>query len=115
MTGDDSCRYLRIDELAMVRVAAEVINTPLIDAVPDNDSAIYMDREANIRRGYLDRQEVYSPRQFVVVGLDYFVGGISKCHRTKGCCTWCIHVGKERVLDHQLHLSIMLTNDGVEY
>jgi hypothetical protein len=32
------------------------------------------------------------------------VGGIGKCHRTKGCCTWCIHVGKQRVLDHQLHL-----------
>jgi hypothetical protein len=32
----------------MVRVAAEVINTLLIDAVPDNDSAIHMDREANI-------------------------------------------------------------------
>jgi hypothetical protein len=47
-TKNDSYRYLRIDELAMVRVAAEVINTPLIDAVPDNDSAIHMDWEANI-------------------------------------------------------------------
>ena len=91
-------------------VTAEVINTPLIDAVPDNDSAIHTDREANIRRGYLDRQEIYSPRQFVVLGLDYFVGVISKSHRTKGCCTWCIHVGKQRVLDHQSHLSIMLTS-----
>jgi len=32
----------------MVTVTTEVVNTLLIDAVPDNDSAIDMDWEANI-------------------------------------------------------------------
>ena len=47
--GDGECwlyLYLGIDELAIVAVAAEVINKPHIDAVPDNDSAVDMDWEA---------------------------------------------------------------------
>ena len=80
--------YLGIDELAIVTVAAEVINTPHIDAVPDNDSAIDTDWVANIRTAYLDGQEVYSRTQPGIVTLA-FVGEIDTSHRTNGCCHAC--------------------------
>jgi len=99
--GDGECwlyLYLGIDELAIVAVAAEVINKPHIDAVPDNDSAVDMDWEADIRRGYLDRQEVYSRTQPTKVAL-FSVGGIDKPHRTNGCCHACGNT--KEMLDHQ--------------
>jgi hypothetical protein len=65
-----------------------VINTPLIDAVPDNDSAIDMDWVANIRTAYLDRQEVYCLTQAEKVAL-FFVRGIDMSHGTNGCCHAC--------------------------
>jgi hypothetical protein len=94
--------YLRIDELAMVRVAAEVINTPLIDAVPDNDSAIDTDWVANIRTSYLDGQEVYCHTQPAKVAL-FFCRG----NRYISSGQWvlsCMHVEINEILDHQLHL-----------
>ena len=96
--------YLRIDELAIVTVAAEVINTPHIDAVPDNDSAIDTDWVANIRTAYLDGQEVYSRTQPGIVTLA-FVGVIDTSHRTDGCCHACGNTKEiNEILDHQLHL-----------
>ena len=77
--------YLGFDELAIVTVAAEVIKKPHIDAVPDSDSAVDTNWEANIRRGYLDRQEVYSRTQPGIVARA-FVGQIDMPHRTNGCC-----------------------------
>jgi hypothetical protein len=39
----------------MVSVTTEDINTFAVDAVSRNDSAIDLDREANIRARYIDR------------------------------------------------------------
>ena len=104
--GDAECwLYLGFDELAIVTVAAEVIKKPHIDAVPDSDSAVDTNWEANIRRGYLDRQEVYSRTQPGIVALAS-VGGIDKPHRTNGCChAWRKTKEMRYILDHhQLHL-----------
>jgi hypothetical protein len=96
--------YLRTYELAIVTVAAEVINTLLIDAVPDNDSAIDMDWVANIGTAYLDGQEVYCHTQPAKVAL-FFVGGIDVSHGTNGCCHACMWKLMNEILDHhQLHL-----------
>jgi hypothetical protein len=50
--------YLRVDELALISLTAEEINTPLVQTVSGNDSAIHIDGKANIRSSYSDREEV---------------------------------------------------------
>jgi hypothetical protein len=88
------CTYLRVDELALISLTAEEINTPIVQTVSGNDSAIHIDGEANIRSGYSHREEVYSLTQLIVVLI--FVDSISKSHRTKGRCGVKIKIKESR-------------------
>jgi hypothetical protein len=80
--------------LALISLTAEEINTPLVQTVSGNDSAIHIDGEANIGSGYSHREEVYSLTQLIVVLV--FVDSISKSHRTKGSCGVKIKIKESR-------------------
>jgi hypothetical protein len=53
------CTHLGEDELVIIRIAAEEINTLVIEHVSSNDSVVHIDREANIRRDNLHGEDVY--------------------------------------------------------
>jgi hypothetical protein len=53
------CTHLGEDELVIIPIAAEEINTLVIEHVSSNDSAVHIDREANIRRDNLHGEDVY--------------------------------------------------------
>ena len=76
--------YLRVDELAMISITAEEMNTLLVQTVSGNDSAINIDWEVSIQDASFHRENVYSLAQLIVIRI--FVDSISKSHRTKWSC-----------------------------
>ena len=67
--------YLRVDELAMISITAEEMNTLLVQTVSGNDSAINIDWEVNIQDANFHRENVYSLAQLIVIRI--FVDSIS--------------------------------------
>jgi hypothetical protein len=76
--------YRRVDELTMIFSTTEEINTLLIKAVSGYDSAVDLDREANIQGCYLRGEDVYCSMLQCKYRSPFLKDSASVSHWTKG-------------------------------